>query len=77
MERAIGLAGYIAVGCVEDKTWMIWGNSSIVAVASWVSAGTYYQSQGLGIARELGIAQELGFVRGLRLSSGLKSFCED
>ena len=27
------LTGYVVPGCVEDGTWMLWGNSSVVDVA--------------------------------------------
>ena len=32
-EWGIALTGYVVPGCVEDGTWMLWENSSVVAVA--------------------------------------------
>ena len=34
----IALTGYVVPGCVEDGTWMLWANSSVVVVAVVVLA---------------------------------------
>ena len=31
-ELGIALKGYVVPGCVEDGTWMLWENSSVVVV---------------------------------------------
>ena len=31
--EGFALTGYVDPGCVEDGAWMLWGSSSIVAVA--------------------------------------------
>ena len=36
-ERGIALTGYVVPGCVEDVTWMLWENSSVVAVVAAVA----------------------------------------
>ena len=34
--EGFALTGYVVPGCVEDGTWMLWGNSSVVAVVAAV-----------------------------------------
>ena len=32
--EGFALTGYVVPGCVEDGTWMLWENSSVVAVVA-------------------------------------------
>ena len=39
--EGFALMGYVVPGCVEDGTWMLWGNSSVVAVVAVVLARSF------------------------------------
>ena len=36
--EGFALTGYVVPGCVEDGTWMLWENSSVVGVVAVVAA---------------------------------------
>ena len=36
--EGFALTGYVVPGCVEDGTWMLWENSSVVVVVAVVAA---------------------------------------
>ena len=39
--EGFALTGYVVPGCVEDGTWMLWENSSAVAVAAVAVARSF------------------------------------
>ena len=39
--EGFALTGYVVPGCVEDGAWMLWGNSSVVAVVAAVLARSF------------------------------------
>ena len=41
-EWGIALTGYVVPGCVEDGTWMLWENSSVVVVAVVAVLARYF-----------------------------------
>ena len=39
--EGFALTGYVVPGCVEDEAWMLWENSSVVAVVVAVLARSF------------------------------------